>query len=144
MSDLISVTPLTAERVRLVMKFGLGKVTTINLKKQMLPSFINNSIKSRLSYYVNHREQVLTKYGGHMTTAKAAALYKLKLMLSTQERWTMLATARQIMAYKPELISIMPGASSKFFTSNSALLHDLVYWAETTVIEHEAHYGNCN
>lgn len=143
-TDMISITELSSERVKLVMKIGKSRATTINLKKQMLPSFINNSIKSRLAYYVNHREQVLCKHGGYLTSEKAAALYKLKLMLGSQERWTLLATARQIMAYKQELICIMPGTSSKFFTSNSALLQDLVYWAEQTVFEHEDYYGNRN
>lgn len=143
-TDMICVTELSQERVKLVMKIGKTKATTINLKKQMLPSFINNSIKSRLSYYVNHREQVLTKHGGFLTTEKAAALYRLKLLLGSQERWTLLATARQIVAYKQDLICIMPGSSSKYFTSNSALLTDLVYWAEQTVTEHEDYYGNRN
>lgn len=142
MKELITTQPLGGDRVRLTMQIGKGKVTTVNLKDSMLPSFIRNSIISRLGHYVNHRAQLLGNHGAYVTQRKLEALDRLKRKMYESKRWTTLATAKHIKAMREDLVTVMPGQSSRFYMSSLELLSDLIYWADLTINQHSKSYAH--
>lgn len=146
MKELISITPLSEDRVVLIMNLGTQKAKHINIRKKMLPAFIRNQIISRIERYVNNRLIVMRDYGGYTTQRKLDAATRLKRKLQTSNSWTILATAKHIRAMREDLVTIMPGLSSKNYNTYRELLADLVYWADTTINQHNTpyQYGNGN
>lgn len=146
MKELISITPLSEDRVVLIMNLGTQKAKHINIRKKMLPAFIRNQIISRIERYVNNRLIVMRDYGGYTTQRKLDAASRLKRKLQTSNSWTILATAKHIRAMREDLVTIMPGLSSKNYNTYRELLADLVYWADKTINEHNQTYtyGNGN
>jgi len=141
MKQIIKVEDIKADRVRLTMQIGKAKATVINLKRQMLPGFIRNSVISRLNHYVNHRAQLLCNHGAYVTVRKMEALDRLKQKLAMSNKWTTLATAKHIKAMREDLVTVMPGQSSRYYNSSRELLADLIYWADMVLTQHRQHYA---
>jgi hypothetical protein len=141
MKQLIVIDPLSPERVKLTLNIGEGGATIINLRRHMVPSFINRHIIGLVRRYVSHRLQLLLHFGAHATVKKLRALDRLKMKLNMSKQWTTLATARHIRAMRDDLLTIMPGKKSRYFDSNYTLLTDLFFWADTTIQQHQQHYA---
>jgi hypothetical protein len=142
MKTLINVQPTGSGLVRLELHFGTQKDTYINLRPNMVPGTMLRTVVKKLQRYVNHREQILRFYGGHLTHEKGLALRRMKELMRTSDKWTLLGAARLIWRNKEDFYLLLPGTSSQFYDSALELLNDLLNWAEYEVTQHEKHYGH--
>lgn len=140
MKELITIKPLKDDRVMLTMNFGKQKDKAINIRKKMLPAFVRNQIISRIERYVNQRIVIMRDYNGYVTVRKLDAAMRLRNKLETSNSWTTLALAKHIRAMREDLVTIMPGMSSKYYEGSRELLADLVMWADYIINDYNAVY----
>lgn len=93
---------------------------------QMCKRLMVNSIRR----YVNHRDQIIGKYGGHQNPEALTALTRLKYAFNgSTNRWSLADLPQIIKNWESDLLAISPGPKSKFYKNQTQLLIDLIAWA---------------
>lgn len=89
--------------------------------------------------YLNHRKQVISKYGGHKSPRTITALNHLQYAFNgSTNRWSLADLPRIIKNWEADLIEVAPGPKSKFYKSQTQFLLDLIAWADHEIASRNA------
>lgn len=118
----------TNKRYTVVISLGNTTETVKNLPAKMVRKYIRQVIEKRLRRFVNHRESVMKKHGGHYTLAKQEAINKVRRRLDQAPHWSFDVTLLMVERMREDLVLLLPGKDSKFYKNHVNLVTELLSW----------------
>lgn len=108
---------------------------TVHLK-DVHHALVNHKIVEALSEmllkYVNHRKRIMTRHGALCTPRKLKAVEKCQNRLSFSASWSPIAFKKFLLLMEDDLLTILPGHTSKYFHNDSQFIYDMLTWAKPT------------
>lgn len=83
-------------------------------------------LREIVTKYINHRETIIKKHGGHDSADKRAAIGEIRMKMEAISGHNHISTARHILAFKDKLNSILPGRNSSYRRADLELLETLM------------------
>lgn len=111
------------------LSFG-NKSALIRLPQSQIDDTCKRLLVNSIRRYINHRDKIISKYGGHRSPAALTALNHLKYAFhGSTNRWSLADLPRIIKNWESDLLEIAPGPKSKFYKNQTQFLIDLIAWA---------------
>lgn len=108
-----------------------GRAYTVNYNEQPKAASKAVNIYTIVNTYLNHREQILTQYGGHLTTEKIDAISRIRMRMQQLQRARTEVLAKVLLQYEAELILLLPGKTSKFYLSATKKIDTLLAYCRS-------------
>ena len=111
------------------LSFG-NKHSLIRLPANQVDLQCKRLLINSIRRYINHRTQVIKRYGGHKSPKVLTALNHLNYAFNgSTNKWSLADLPRIIKNWESQLIEIAPGPKSKYYKNQTQFLFDLIAWA---------------
>lgn len=111
------------------LSFG-NKSALLRLPVHQVERVCKRLIVDSVRRYINHRTQIITRFGGQKSNKALTSLNHLDYAFNgPTNKWTLADLPRIIKNWESHLIEIAPGPKSKFYKGQTQFLLDLIAWA---------------
>lgn len=123
---MISIHNIGKNKVILHITMGDQLTKIVNMPTDMAKRYAVRKVAEFIKKFVNHRRQIIMFHGGMCTQEKIMALDRLTYKVNGADRWNYDHLPRIIKGMEKDLLTILPGHSSKYFKSSCEKVADIL------------------